>query len=208
MGKYLTKNPDSKDLFLDLLNYTSTFGNKEDHFGIKDIVVESHTEEHIFPSDESDESIEEPNWTQTVYDVYTRYPRFTLPLKAESSGTLNLMKMLIAFCRVMNNEKILLCDEPETSFHSNLFREIIRMFLDPKYNTNAQMLCATHATDILDLNLLRRDQLYFASMDTSLESDRTTALKRLSDIGNIRTTDNVRKDFLKGNYVEKHKVKL
>lgn len=192
VGEFLTENPHFKELFLKML--------KDSGFDIEDIIIESYTEEpRRYPTYEEPDDYFESRFSRSrvVFDVFVKHPQFTLPLKEESHGTLNLMRILIAFCRVMNEEKVMLCDEPETSIHPNLFRELVRMFMDSGYNTNSQMLCATHATEILDLKMLRRDQLYFASMNSQ---DRSTCLTRLSDMNGIRKTDNIEKAFLAGEY--------
>ena len=57
-------------------------------------------------------------------------------------------------------------------------RQIVRMFNEPALNPKgAQLVFATHDTNLLDLDLLRRDQIWFAEKN----DEGVTSLKSLPD---------------------------
>lgn len=195
VGEYLKdEHPENKEKILFIL--------KKGGFDIEDIIVDSYEEpiprirnyEEKRESDFFGETPEER--TRTRYEVSVKHPQFILPLTNESNGTLHMFRMAIALCRIVEKDMILLCDEPETSMHPNLVKTMIEFFMSDS-NKKAQIFCATHATELMDLSLLRRDQFYLAKMS---QKDRSTQVERLSDINGIRTTEKVEQNFLKGNY--------
>ena len=75
-------------------------------------------------------------------------------------------------------------------------RKIIELFLSEK--NKAQLLFTTHNTSLLDLNLFRRDQIYFVSRtkDTGFR----TIIHSLGEIPGIRKTADIEKAYLEGKY--------
>ena len=66
-----------------------------------------------------------------------------------------------------------------------------------KTNPNgAQIVFTTHNTDLLSMELLRKDQLYFVDKN---KDDGASELYSISDFS-TRTTENVRKGYLLGKY--------
>lgn len=57
---------------------------------------------------------------------------------------------------------MLIIDELDKSLHPFLVHYIVEMFHDSEVNQNgAQLIFNTHDTNLLDLNILRRDQICF-----------------------------------------------
>ena len=72
------------------------------------------------------------------------------------------------------------------------------MFQDKKINRkNSQILFSTHDTNLLDLDLFRRDQIWFADKD--LES-KSSNIFSLIELKNIRKDENTEKGYLYGKY--------
>ena len=93
--------------------------------------------------------------------------------------------------------KTITIDEIDNGLHPILVRQLIEMFNNPETNTNgAQLIFNTHDIDLLDLNFLRRDQIYFVEKDNRTgESD----LYALSDFS-PRKTEKIRKGYMLGRY--------
>lgn len=71
-------------------------------------------------------------------------------------------------------------DNLDAKLHPFLTKKIINIFNSRKGNpNNAQLIFATHDTNLLNNEILRRDQIWFAEKDRDHES---TVLKRLSEI--------------------------
>lgn len=84
-------------------------------------------------------------------------------IQDESSGTRNLLFLGAPVLDILSNGKTLLVDELDTSLHTLLVRELVRLFNSSRTNRgNAQLIFTTHDTSLLDAEgLFRRDQVWF-----------------------------------------------
>lgn len=74
---------------------------------------------------------------------------------------------------------------------------ILAKFQSRASNPNgAQIVFTTHNTDLMNLELLRKDQLYFVDKSNH---DGVSELYSISEFS-TRTTDNIRKGYLVGKY--------
>ena len=122
---------------------------------------------------------------------------YELQLSDESDGTRKLMALAPAIERVLNCGGVLLVDELEKEMHPMLVELVVSKFQSPKSNPNhAQMIFTTHNTELLNMEILRKDQLYF--VDKS-HKDGTSSLYSISEFS-TPTSENVRKSYLMGKY--------
>ena len=122
---------------------------------------------------------------------------FSMELADESDGTRKLMAVAPAIESVLSKGGLLLVDEIEKELHPALVEFIVAKFQSKKTNPNgAQIVFTTHNTDLLSMELLRKDQLYFVDKD---KKDGASELYSISDFS-TRTTENVRKGYLLGKY--------
>ncbi len=85
---------------------------------------------------------------------------FWLPLGQESVGTQRFFSRIGMWLAALEAGSVLVVDEIESSMHPLLTRHLIEMVQDAAINTNhAQLIFTTHDTGLLDLTLLRRDQI-------------------------------------------------
>lgn len=121
---------------------------------------------------------------------------YPLESPQESEGTLAYFSILGPLLDGLRDGKLLMIDELESSLHPALARELVRVFnsvdLNPK---GAQIIFTTHSTNLLDLELLRRDQIWF----TEKERDGATRLYPLSDY-QPRTNQNIEAGYLGGRF--------
>jgi uncharacterized protein len=111
----------------------------------------------------------------------------------ESGGTINLFNILLSVLDIVRNNKILLIDEIELSLHTSIVEFIIKLF----YTSNsAQLIFTTHNTKLLDLNKIRKDQVYFVNKN----KDASTDLYSLFDYKDFRETMDVEKAYLQGRF--------
>ena len=122
---------------------------------------------------------------------------YTMELADESDGTRKLMALAPAIESVLSKGGILLVDEIEKELHPSLVNFIIAKFQSKKTNPNgAQIVFTTHNTELLSMELLRKDQLYFVDKN---KEDGSSELYSISDFS-TRTTENIRKGYLLGKY--------
>jgi AAA15 family ATPase/GTPase len=80
----------------------------------------------------------------------------------ESSGTQILFLTAGAWLNVIANGEVLLFDEIDTNMHPSLLLFLIKRFHSEHTNpNNAQLICTTHNTSLLDRDMFRRDQFWF-----------------------------------------------
>lgn len=98
--------------------------------------------------------------------------------KHESEGSKKALQLSGPVLSALMNGEILVIDEMEAKLHPIITLNIIDMFLDPKCNPkHAQLVFATHDTNLLSYSKLRRDQIYF----TEKNKWESTELFSLSD---------------------------
>ena len=115
-------------------------------------------------------------------------------LDEESDGTVRLLDFVPAFKNVISSEKVYIVDEIERSIHPLLIKELIKKFsLDS--NTRGQLIFTTHESNLLDQEMFRQDEIWFAEKDLNGSTD----LYSLSDFKEHKTID-IRKGYLNGRY--------
>ena len=113
----------------------------------------------------------------------------------ESEGTKRLLNFSGVIIDSINNSKILFLDEFDARLHPIITREIIKLF-NSKENKSAQLCFITHDTNLLDKDLLRRDQIYFVEKNSKAE----TSIYSLAEIKAVRNDASFEKDYIKGKY--------
>jgi AAA15 family ATPase/GTPase len=80
----------------------------------------------------------------------------------ESAGTKKAFEISGPILWALANGGVLIIDEIEAKMHPVMTLNTIDIFLDPASNPNkAQLIFATHDTNLLTYSTLRRDQIYF-----------------------------------------------
>lgn len=111
----------------------------------------------------------------------------------ESAGTKKLFYIMLTILDIVKNNKILIIDEIEDSLHTNIIEYIIEVFNASK---QAQLIYSTHNTKLLNLNRLRKDQIFFVNK----REDASTDLYSLYDYNDFRDTMDVEKAYLQGRF--------
>ena len=123
--------------------------------------------------------------------------QYTLLLGQESVGTQRFFSRIGLWMDALNSGAVLVVDEIEASMHPLLTRHLIEMIQDQTINQNhAQLIFTTHDTGLLDLKLLRRDQIWFAEKD---EKTMQTDIYALTDFS-PRKEENIARGYLQGRY--------
>lgn len=89
----------------------------------------------------------------------------------ESDGTKRLLELLPLLEKVKCNSQTILIDELERSLHPVLVKEFLRRFYKNMEKTNSQLIITTHESRLLDLEAIRRDEVWFA--ENSIEEGTT-----------------------------------
>ena len=114
----------------------------------------------------------------------------------ESFGTLRLLGYAAPLLDALENGKLIVVDEFDTSLHPLLTRFILRMLHSPLLSKKgAQMWMTTHDTSLLDPHLLRRDQVWFVEK----KKDQSTELYALMEFS-PRKNEAIERGYLQGRY--------
>ena len=99
--------------------------------------------------------------------------------------------------RAFEKTKIIIVDELEKSLHPTLVKYIIKLFNNEKLNTkNSQLIFTTHAISLLNLDLFRRDQIWFTEKDVLTGNSDLYPLDSFS----VRKEENIEKGYINGRY--------
>ena len=122
---------------------------------------------------------------------------YELDLSEESLGTYNLFMLSPILKDAFEKGKTIVIDEIDKSLHPLLVKYIIGLFHNSKVNkNNAQLIFNTHDINLLSLDLLRRDQIWFVEKDFKKGA---TEIYPLDDFS-VRKTENIQKGYLNGRY--------
>ena len=113
---------------------------------------------------------------------------------SESDGTRRLIEYMPLFYAVTKQGGVFIVDEIERSMHPILIKDIIQK-LSESNTAKGQLIFTTHESGLLDQNIFRPDEIWFAQKD----SEQATQLYPLSDY-NIHKTANIENGYLIGRY--------
>ena len=123
--------------------------------------------------------------------------QYSLLLGQESMGTQRFFSRIGSWIESLEAGAVLVVDEIESSMHPLLTRHLIEMFQDQTINDkHAQLIFTTHDTGLLDLKLLRRDQIWFAEKNEKTMETDIYALTEFSP----RKEENIARGYLQGRY--------
>ena len=115
----------------------------------------------------------------------------------ESKGTQIVFCFIPFIMDAINKGMVLVVDELDRSLHPYLVEMIVQMFNDPNINkNNAQLIFNTHFTNLLNLNSLRRDQIWFIE---KVGNSGISDLYVLSDFS-VRKEENIEKGYMLGRF--------
>ena len=123
--------------------------------------------------------------------------QFYFDLNEESLGTKQIFQMSSILKDVLENGKVMVVDELDSSLHPFLVKFLVELFHNPEVNkTGAQLIFSTHDTSLLSLDTFRRDQIYFVEKDPHMAFTDLYSLDEFS----VRKNENVQNGYLLGRY--------
>lgn len=79
----------------------------------------------------------------------------------ESDGTRRLIDFIPMLVDLAKNDSVYLIDEIDRSMHPILTKGILSYFLSQLIETKGQLIVTTHESNLLDLELFRKDEIWF-----------------------------------------------
>ncbi len=123
-------------------------------------------------------------------------------IEQESSGTNKLYDMAGYLVAGLKTGRLTIIDELDAKLHPLLTLAIINLFNSPVHNKfNAQLIFATHDTNLLNNGCFRRDQIYFIEKNNLEASDLYSLVEyREADGKKVRNDRSFEKDYIAGRY--------
>lgn len=115
-------------------------------------------------------------------------------LADESDGTIRLLD-IIEVLLTNESEKVYVIDEINRKFHPLLTRKFVEEFLKLAETRDVQLIVTTHESQLMDLNLLRRDEICFVNKN----EDGYSNIYSLDDY-DVRFDKKIVNEYLKGKY--------
>ncbi|MBQ3640401.1 ATP-binding protein [bacterium] len=115
----------------------------------------------------------------------------------ESAGTMLLFAYGPVIMEALEKGRTIVVDELDNSLHPSLTRYLVELFNDKTVNRNgAQLIFNSHDVTLLDLDIFRRDQIYF------VEKNYKTGITDLYSLADFspRKTENIQKGYIQGRY--------
>ncbi|MFA6761225.1 MAG: ATP-binding protein [Sulfuricurvum sp.] len=136
-------------------------------------------------------------------DEFIKYEDFELDF--ESDGTQKLLMISAPIVDSLLEGNVIFIDELDNSLHTDLVRAIVMLYNNKNINTkNAQLIFSTHDTNLLDQELFRRDQIWFAQKDIYGKSE----LYSLVEFGKGKLRDDLvlEKNYISGKFGAKPNI--
>lgn len=115
-------------------------------------------------------------------------------LSEESTGTKKIIDLLPVIILSITKGFVFIVDEIESSIHPHIIKKLIQLFLEAP-NNSGQLLFSTHECNLLDLDLLRQDEIWFAEKD----KEGSSHIYSLSEF-KPRYDKDIRKGYLEGKF--------
>jgi AAA15 family ATPase/GTPase len=119
----------------------------------------------------------------------------SMDLGEESDGTRRLLDLIPALHDLHTRGGVYFIDEIDRSLHPMLVRNFVEHFLRSCDRSQRQLIMTTHESNLLDQELLRRDEIWFAEKDPA----GATHIYSLMDF-KVRNDLEIRKHYLQGRF--------
>jgi len=137
-------------------------------------------------------------WERTTIQAAHKGPAgnvVAMKLAEESDGTRRLLDLIPALHTPNARGGVYFIDEIDRSLHPMLVRNFLEQFLRSGDDGQRQLVVTTHESNLLDQDLLRRDEIWFAEKDPA----GATHIYSLMDF-KVRNDLEIRKHYLQGRF--------
>jgi uncharacterized protein len=133
-------------------------------------------------------------------NLVARHPvgdeEYPIAFQEESDGTQRCLDLLPALYHLTQESKVFVVDEIDRSLHPHLCRELLKVFLGACPGEPRQLIVTTHETHLLDLDLLRRDEVWFVEKDHDRQQSRLSSLVEFKPRKDLQ----IEKGYLQGRF--------
>ena len=133
----------------------------------------------------------------TLHHIKHENRNIAFGLDAESDGTLRILELVPTLLGLLDRhaDHVFVIDELDRSLHAHLSYKVLELFLNNSASKSSQMIVTTHESNLLDLDLLRRDEIWFIEKD----AEGASTVFSLEEF-HPRYHKDVRKSYLQGRF--------
>jgi AAA15 family ATPase/GTPase len=188
------------ELGIETIDFEKFFG-KEDEKTKKEIIEEIENGSSVlYNTDKGGVLITNEKGKYVVKKVISKHltsegNKITFDLTEESDGTQRLLDFIPAFDRILQDDISVIIDEIDQSLHPALLKALVQKIMTNE-DTKGQLIFTTHESNLLDLDIFRQDEIWFAEKERKTGS---TQLYSLMDYKPRYDLD-IRKGYLKGRF--------
>lgn len=115
-------------------------------------------------------------------------------MNQESDGSVRLLDFIPMLLDLRSNQRVYLVDEIDRSMHPMLSKKLLECYYESLTDSrDTQLICSTHESNLLDLNLLRADEVWFVEKDNGGSS-------HLTSLAEYKPREDIQKGYLQGRY--------
>jgi uncharacterized protein len=116
-------------------------------------------------------------------------------ISEESDGSIRILELLTWIdLYLVSKNAIILIDEIDRSIHPSLLKSLLKKMME-KTDSKGQLIFTTHEANLLDLDIFRQDEIWFAEKN----NEGASTFYSLSDF-NPRADLDIRKGYLNGRF--------
>ena len=133
----------------------------------------------------------------TLHDVAGQTKPEVLELTDESDGTRRLFDLMPALLDLLDEERerVFVIDELDKRLHPRLSHKLLELYLSNSLELSSQLIATTHEIMLLDLDLLRRDEVWLINKD----GNGCSSVYSLEEF-HPRYDKDIRKSYLQGRF--------
>lgn len=115
-------------------------------------------------------------------------------MNEESDGSIRIMDFIPMLIDLRLNETVYLIDEIDRSMHPMLSQKILEYYFGHlTADKDTQLIFSTHESNLLNLDLIRADEVWFVEKDA-------VGASHFTSLAEYKPREDVRKGYLQGRY--------
>lgn len=156
---------------------------------IKNGIININGRYFIFSENDKDTTL-----VQIKFEHHLNNKEVDFNIEDESDGTKRLLDILPILFMTKTNDMICFIDELDRSLHTKLNKYFLRQFIKND-DSLSQLVFTAHDVNLIDLELLRQDEIWFVEKNNKGESQ----IRPLSNF-NLKKGQDTIKDYLNGRF--------
>lgn|SRR5574344_286454 len=159
----------------------------------KNIVIASSTESTIYFIETNENGVT-TFYKQSAIHKMNNEEEVPFEMSEESDGSIRLLDFIPMLIDLRLNESVYLVDEIDRSMHPMLSQKLLEYYFEHlSSERDTQLIFSTHESNLLNLDLIRADEVWFVEKGNDGAS-------HLTSLAEYKPREDVRKGYLQGRY--------